>query len=63
MIVEDPRLSPSQYWLVEEDPHCESCDRSIATRFGSPIPPQFCDSCEADFKREYEAAGGMIEEA
>lgn len=30
---------------------CEDCGRSIVTRFGEPIGPQFCPSCEADWDR------------
>lgn len=46
---------------LERDPRCEGCGRSMMSRFGGEIFGTECESCEDDFKREYEASGGMIE--
>lgn len=50
-----------QVRLIESDPRCEECERSIVTRFGEEIPPAICDSCEDDWNAYVTSRGGRIE--
>lgn len=49
-----------QHRLDQDNPVCEGCGRSLMSRFGGDVTTE-CPSCEDDFKREYDACGGMIE--
>ena len=60
MFAPEGELTPYGKMLLDQNPECEFCGRSIVARFGG-IPSDECESCRADYQRVLEQHGGCIE--